>query len=246
MSESLNVRRAVPEDWSHLPPPEQSLLLRRYRKGTVKAIEKIPTPLNEFDMPDFDAIHEIALSTLSADYTPPDISNVHHLVYPRAKYQNHPSESPIPQLYRDSAWNMVKCYQQLHNYFHAVFLDPKIPSMDVMYECARDQSQVDTTFFVGQAAIQLSREKYDEIKHDELLRTHLRFIALQDSKRLQGIFYDLIESYPDSQIGLFPNKDDLLEVPFEKAVKTLGVLAGARCLDMRRSSSILVKKIGIV
>jgi hypothetical protein len=245
MSEQPDIRHDMPAGWTHLPPPEQSVLLKRDRKGTVRAVEKIPTPLNEFGMPDFDAIHEIALSTLSADYSPPEISNVHHLIYPRVKYHNHPSESLIPRLYRESAWNMVRCHQQLHNYFHEVFLDPEEASMDVMYECARDQSQVDMAFFVGQTAIQLSREKYSEISNDSLLRTHLRFNALQDSRRLQGIFYDLVESYPVSQIGLFPDKDELLEMPFKKAVKTLGVLAGARYMDVRRSSSELVKKIGV-
>lgn len=244
MGERLDAHRHMPAGWTHLPPPEQSLLLKRDRKGAVKAVEKIPTPLNEFGIPDSDAMLQVALSTLSSDYTPPPVSNVHHLIYPREHYHNHPSGSLIPKLYRESASNMVRQYQQLHNYYHEIFLDPDEASMETMYLYAREQSQVNTLFFIGQTAIQVSREKYTTTT-DDILRVHLRFNALRDARQFEGIFYDLLESYPESQIGLFPDREELAAQPFQKAVKALGILAGARSLDVRRSSTILVKKLGI-
>lgn len=245
MNERRDTLRCMPTNWTHLPPPDQSLLLRHDRKGVVKAVEKLPTPLDEFGMPDPDVMLEIALSTLASDYEPPAISNVHHLIYPRERYHNHQSGSQIPRLYRESARNMVRYQQQLHNYFHEIFLDPVEASMDVMYQCAQEQSRVDMAFYVGQASIQLSRDKYHEIKDDDILKSHLRFNALKDSRQMKGIFYDLLESYPVSQIGLFPDKDWLLDQPFQKAVKFLGTLAGAKSLDARRNATTLVKKIGV-
>lgn len=246
MNEQRDVHRCMPAGWTHLPPPEQSLLLRRDRKGVIKTVEKIPTPLDEYGIPDASEMLRIAMGTLSADYMPPGVSNVHHLVYPRHRYHHHPSGSPIPRLYRESAHNMVRYQQQLHNYFHEIFEDPIEASMDVMYTCAKEQSEVDTLFFVGQASIQLSRDKYTEIADDEILRSHLRFNALRDSRQLKGIFYDLIESYPDSQIGILPDKQWLVDQPFEKAIKALGSLAGAQSLDARRDAATLVRKIGVI
>ncbi len=246
MGERHDLHRCMPADWTHLPPPEQSLLLKRDRKGTIKTVEKIPTPLDEYGIPDANEMLRIAMSTLSADYTPPGISNVHHLVYPRSQYHHHPSGSPIPRLYRESARNMVRYQQQLHNYFHEIFADPLEASMDVMYLCAKEQSEVDMSFFVGQTAIQLSRNKYSEIVDDDILRTHLRFNALRDSRQLKAIFYDLIGSYPDSEVGILPDRQWLVDQPFEKAVKALGTLAGAQSLDARRDAATLVKKIGIL
>lgn len=244
MQERYDAPDRLPEDWSHLPPPEQSLLLKRDRKGSVRVIEKIPTPVDEFGIPDSDEILRIAMSTLSSDYVPPGVSNIHHRIYPRDRYHNHPSGSVAPKLYRESAFNMVRYQQQLHNYLHAIFKDPDEADMSVMFQCAREQAQTDELYFIGQTAIQLSRDRYQDVT-DDVARTHLRFNALQDSRRFEGLFYDFLEAYPDGQIGLFPDKEWLASQSLRNATRALGVLAGARSLDARRDASILVKKIGI-
>lgn len=244
MKEARDTQQCMPANWTHLPPPEQSLLLKRDKKGTVRPIEKIPTPVDEFGIPDSDAMLEIALGTLSSDYTPPGISNVHHRIYPRDRYHNHPSGSIIPKLYRESAANMFRYQQQIHNYFHAIFEDPRETTMDVMHQWVIEQAQADQLFYIGQTAIQLSRAKYRDIESD-MIRSHLRFHALKDSKQMKAIFYDFLDSYPDSQLGLMPDRTVLATEDFPEAVRMLGSLAGARSLDARRETHSLLKRVGI-
>lgn len=229
--------------WTHLPPVDSSLLLRQTKNGSVKAVEKYETPVDDFGIPLPDQMLEIALSTLAADHVFPLRSNRHHHIYPRDRYHNHPSGSSIPKQFRESAALIYRYPQQLHNYLHELFYDPQETSMDVMYQWVKEQEQINQLFYVGQTAIQLSRAKYPEIT-DDTVRHHLRLDALRDSKQIKGIFYDFLDSYPDSQVGLMPDREWLAGEDFPKAVRALGVLAGARSLDARRETQEKLKKIG--
>ncbi|MBI3888997.1 hypothetical protein HY312_00250 [Candidatus Saccharibacteria bacterium] len=228
----------------HFPPLDASLLLHRTRKGRIKSFDKLPMPTNEYGVPDADSILEASLETLSSEYIIPTTSNVHHLVYPRRRYHDHPSGLSTPAQYRESASLMRRISIPIHNYWHEVFEDPVEPPMDVMYQWVKEQSRVDQLYYFGKTAIQLARSKYDEVSNIEIIEHRLKFQNVQDSLLLKSLFYDFLDSYDDSQLGLLPDREWLATIPFEKATRELGVLAGARALDIRRDSHKKIKEIG--
>lgn len=237
----------TPGRTSHLPPLDKSLLLHVTSNGTIKAVEKLPMPVNEFGIPEATAIMEAATETLAAGYEFPTSrwqSNVHHLVYPRRQYHQHTSGKPIPSQYRESAALMVRIPKQFHNYIHEIFRDPKEPTMDVMQQWVREQSQVSQLFNLGKLAIQLSRSRADASMTQLMERQHYRYAKKPDPKLFEGLFYDFLDSYPDGQLGLMPDKEWLASQTITKATRALGTLAGARSIDARRDTRALIKKVG--
>jgi hypothetical protein len=230
--------------WSHLPPVDASVLLKVNKKGAIKAVEKLPTPVDEFGIPDGKTALELALSTLDAGHQFPRRYNRHHLVYPRVQYHEHTSGSEIPKLFRESKFLIWHYPQQLHNYWHEIYEDPIEPDFDVMYECVREQSEIDMLFCVGQTAIQLHRMRFAD-ETDDITRRQLRMNALRDSRQCKAIFYDLLHSYPQSQIGILPDRQQLADMPFGNAIRALGTLAGSRSLDARRETHTLLTRVGI-
>lgn len=253
MSKRQHGRRQemTPTTWSHLPPLEASTMLRINAKGKARAPYKLATPVNDFDIPLPDKILEGALRTLDANYIFPPIKgrdhrslyNDHHCAYPRSRYYYHPSHSPIPSLYRESASLMIRLPVQLHNYIHEIYDLPPDVDMDVMRQWAQEQTQVNQLFHLGKSAIQLSRLRFDG-ETDTTVRFDLQQRAKKDARVAQHMFYDFLYEYPDGILGLMPEKDWVASEPFPHAVRALGSIAGARSIDVRRHTYDLLKKYG--
>lgn len=228
-------------DGIHFPPIEATTLLRRTTYGTIKSTDKMPLPVNEYGVPDLDAIVEMSLPTIDRSYLFPEHSNRHHLASLARQYHEHPSGSKIPGMYRESGSLLARMQVQLHNYWHEIFEDSIAPDMDIMVQGAKEQMQINTLAFIGNTALQLSRATYIGYK-EEAVRTRFKLRARIDATQLEGVYYDFLDSYPEGELGVFPNKEFIASMPFEDSVRELSKRTMPHGMDIRdRITSRLVE-----
>lgn len=240
-----------PAPWSHLPPIEASTLLVNRGKGkiTVPTQWKLETPVDKNGIPVPSMILQEACETLDANYIFPPIRagnrlyNDHHTAYPAYRYYQHPSGLDIPGRYRDSSSLIMRIQIQLHNYIHVAFEPPKEPHMDVMEQWSQEQEQVDELFTIGKESIRLSRIQYND-EPDEKIREDLKRQARIEAVVQQAVFYEYLDRCDSGQLGLMPEKEELASLPFMKAVRSLGILAGARSLNYSRHTYDVLRRVG--
>lgn len=219
-------------DGRHFPPMEMTTLLSREPSGRIRAREKMPLPVNEFGIPDLDTIIEHSLQTISRDYILPEHSNIHHLASLANQYRNHSTGSKIPVTYREGGSLLARAHVQLHNYWHEIYEDSIPPDMDVMIQATKEQTQINTLALIGNTALLLDRATYAGYS-DESIRTHLKLAARMNAVQFKGIFYDFLDSYPDGQVGILPNREHIATLPFRDAVRELKNRTTPRGMDIR-------------
>lgn len=215
----------------HLPQVDQSLLLKIGTNGRVKAIEKMPTPVNEYGIPDADAFIAELSATLDSRYVPPFEANNHHLVYPRSLYHAEGQDS-IPYQFRETPSLKLRIPVQVHKYAHWVIEPAKMPSMDTMTQVVKEQRQIDQLFSIGRGVI--GAYKWLDSMIEEGQQTYHAAERYIENNEVQARFYDYLAQCEEPQIGLMPNIQELAQMDFRRAVRHLGGLSAAKALDLRR------------
>lgn len=230
-------------DGTHFPPIEATTLLKRELNGTIRTVDKMPLPVNEYGVPDLDAMIEMSLPTIDRGYILPEHSNRHHLASLARQYHEHPSGSKIPGLYRESGSLLARMQIQLHNYWHEIFEDSIAPDMDIMVQGTKEQTQINTLALIGNTALQLSQATYIGYK-DEAVRTRFKLRAKIDAVQMEGIFYDFLDSYPEGQIGIFPRKEFIASMPFQQSVRELSKRTMPHGMDIRDKIATRLAEVG--
>lgn len=224
----------------HLPPVEQSLLLRVGNKGKVIATDRLDTPTDAFGIPDpLRYIEELA-ATLDPEYSPPGERNVHHLIHPRSAYHRY-GRGSVPYKYRESPSLMVEIPVQLHNYGHWVMSPPPMPTQEVMRQRVEEQEQINRLFAIGRAVIAAPRWLADMHGNGaQRYRAAVEYVA--DREPTAAMFFDELDRCQDGFLGVMPDRQDLADMGLPAATRYLGVLAGARSLVLDREARESIKR----
>lgn len=227
----------------HLPPVDQSLLLKIASNGRVKAIEKINTPLNEHSIPDPIKYLDHLSMTLDSSYVPPKAKNVHHLVYPRQSYASYGPDS-IQSRYRETPSLMIDFQVQLHNYGHWVMNPPKMPSLEVMKQVVDEQDQVNRLFKIVRSIITAQRWLGSMGNEGtQMYRTAEQYVAIHEPT--EAMFYDALDEAEDGVFGIMPDREKLSNMGLVSAARQLGMRAAARSLSLHREAQTKVRTIDI-
>lgn len=225
----------------HLPPVEQSLLLKVANDGRVRAIEVWDTPVDEDrgGIPNPQKYIEILARSLDVNYIPPGRRNRHHLVYPKAYYAQFGYNS-IQYRFRESTSLMVDVQEQIHQYGHWV-LNPIVPpKFEVMHQYVDEEDQVKSLFALGRAVIRAERWEDDmRLEGAQLWRSAITYN--ENYEPTETMFYDALDAAKDGQLGLMPDRQALADMGVPAATRYLGVLAGARALSLHRKTLETIK-----
>lgn len=219
----------------HLPPAHVSSLLVQDRKtGRTRAAYRLPTPVDEFGVPDTDALLMQTLSTFEVPYELPPQTNVHHAAWPRRSY-----EDELEREYRGGVALLMHVQIQIHNLIHASTEQPDKPERDVMVARVDEQRYTDAMFECGRRALRYARWSEDvESMVNELAdeawientRGYYGRMARYEADNYQR----LVDKMPEPQVGLLPPQEFIGGMGIVSATRYLGRYAAAEALDYRR------------
>ena len=237
MSGWVNARGGLLNE--HLPPLEASPLLTRYRRNKVRARRRIETPTDELGLVDLDALFGLVAEHVDPDYQWPQLTNVHHIYYPRRLYHS----DPLARAFRESNSNQCCLSVQIHNYVHACFTVPHQPARDVMHERVAEQAIHDDLFRLGRYALRFERLSQLVL----LTRAEVGKLAVRESLKLSRLYavkadeysdmyHERLEQVPDEGglTGLLPPRSEVVDM--HSAVPNLGQASAQGYIDIRRAT----------
>ena len=201
-----------PQTLAHLV--EKSDLLTFGRDGKVVVVDKMQPELDEFGVPRRVAIVKNALATLATKHIWAGKYDLHHLAYTQNDYRSIVyDEELIGSQYRGAAKLKVILPRQLHEYIHAIYEKPMMPSLGVMRELGREAIAV--------------YDMYQTVRHDNYAKfPDLRDLPLdaQDRKRKDSLEKKL-QNAPAPVFGIMPDREKLAQMELSDARKLLRSIA---------------------
>lgn len=195
---------------NHLPPPEVTNILKRDPVGRVRVKHQVPTPEDEFGIPDTRGIAVALANMFSQPYHVPRLTNVHHAAWPRRKYE----DTPLGFAYRNDPSLLMNMSIQIHNLLHVTMLPPSIPSVDVMHNRVAERNYLNTMYKCGRRAVVYARwsrtiEELANEQADEAWIENTRGFYGKRARREADNFDRLRDRMPAPQVGLLPDAEML-------------------------------------
>lgn len=234
MAEWLRARSCPPDN--HLPPADASPFLTVNSKGKTVPTEQFTIDLDEFGVPIPKKVVELVSTSVNPNYEWPRYTNVHHTAWPRRHY-----DTKIERAYRGSPTLMVHMPVQAHNLLHALTVPSPKPDLEVMHGRVQEERRVQNLFEIGRRAVRFMRLGdtlpfvANSIADDAWL---LRTMEYYDRRGCidEAAFFRYLERVPEGEFGILPTKELLVSQSLEKSVKTLGKIAAAEAIDLRRAT----------
>lgn len=228
MAEWRRVSSVAP---SHHLPPMEHLTGFKVHPGSNKpiAIEKLPTPLDEFGRPDLLATIDLISSHVSPEYNWGHDYNEHHGCWPHDLYRR----DPVLSHFRGSRYMKEFLSVTAHNMKHALTLPPPVVSYEVARQHLAEERSERRLFRIGRNIIQNVRTA-ERLRDEELVDYWDMYI---DISYLQlDEFYREIEAAPEPMLGIVPTKEHMMSSNLYELVKQLGKTAARQNTDHRREA----------
>lgn len=142
-----------PEKEHHLPPVE-------FQKHNIKTDGLIETPLDERGLVDLDRLIDVVKLTVDSIYKwSSSRSDIHHLQWYSALYDNEENSTVDSKAFRDLMSRKTIIPRTFHNWLHYVTEPPPVPDQEVMQYSIDAERVAISLARTSMRAVRLSRNK---------------------------------------------------------------------------------------
>lgn len=229
---------------SRLPPYEVAPMLEYAGRGHIVIPDeyKIEAPVDDRGIVLPEETIRLVMETTDPDYRwPIDKCDIHHFVWQRSRYSLAANNGdPLPQIYSNIAVHKGYLPRQLHNYIHAIVMQPDVPDYEVMENRVRAYHLAEKLFQTARQAIKFDKN----IKHSVLLNdkpskrngnftvdNEIELDILYDAyERFYRKYHDQLQDLDEQDLAEFGI--DIYQSSLSNLARQLGRVAGITSLNL--------------